>query len=509
MVSNAGQAAAAQSVTGVSDGNGRYSTSLTCDGLAAGSEKAYRLNIDSSTLGVGTHVITISVDKTGSIAESSELDNSKVIYLYVVNLPATSSTVDWQFHAKSGSPAVAYLSTSASSKKATTKFKQGEPIYIQINFWNALKGNTTGEVRAAALLDTGKGNQWNWNGLKGGVVAYILDSARKPEALQNLPPGTYTLEILLDNARFNDGTYVWPEASKLNNAMTIEFTVLGNNTGSGTLPALDADVAGQFDGSFAKAQTEVSALCDKNGAFVGSVQMKAGKLNARTGKVKVSASVTLLVDGKVKKISAKAVQLEVGGASATFAFKAPIGEMVFVLAADGTFTLKNASYLAVASKVGGALKGESSRVFSMEGFNLPVPGTLLDELLPNEESFSVSNGKWAFAKAATVKWAKPKKGAEHSEHYDDASGKDLIVDTSKGKSNLSGLKLTYTAKTGQFKGSFKVYALQGGGSPGTARPTKMKLVKYTVNVIGFVVDGVGYGEASCKKPAATWSVTVK
>ena len=64
------------------------------------------------------------------------------------------------------------------------------------------------------------------------------------------------------------------------------------------------------------------------------------------------------------------------------------------------------------------------------------------------------------------------------------------------------MKLTYTAKTGQFKGSFKVYALQGTGK-------KRKLAKYTVNVIGFVVDGVGYGRATLKKPAASWSVRVE
>ena len=46
-----------------------------------------------------------------------------------------------------------------------------------------------------------------------------------------------------------------------------------------------------------------------------------------------------------------------------------------------------------------------------------------------------------------VKWAKPKKGVSQSDCYDEASDKDLVVDTSKGKTNLSGLKLTYTPKT--------------------------------------------------------------
>ena len=91
-----------------------------------------------------------------------------------------------------------------------------------------------------------------------------------------------------------------------------------------------------------------------------------------------------------------------------------------------------------------------------------------------------------------MKWAKAKGAAE----------KSLIVDTSKGKTNLSGLKLTYTPKKGTFKGSFKVYALDGSGKT-------VKLNKYTFNVSGFVFDGVGYGKATCKKPSVSWSVTVE
>ena len=64
------------------------------------------------------------------------------------------------------------------------------------------------------------------------------------------------------------------------------------------------------------------------------------------------------------------------------------------------------------------------------------------------------------------------------------------------------MKLTYTPKKGTFKGSFKVYALEGEG-----KATKLK--KYTVNVSGLVVGGKGYGAATCKKPFAAWRVTVE
>ena len=119
-------------------------------------------------------------------------------------------------------------------------------------------------------------------------------------------------------------------------------------------------------------------------------------------------------------------------------------------------------------------------------------GTALAEFLPTNEVAAVSGGKWNFAKAASVKWAKPK----------GASEKELVVDTSKGKTNLSGLKLSYTPKKGTFKGSFNVYVLEGSGAA-----TKLK--KYKLNVSGVVVGGVGYGVATSKKPAFSWPMTVE
>ena len=113
------------------------------------------------------------------------------------------------------------------------------------------------------------------------------------------------------------------------------------------------------------------------------------------------------------------------------------------------------------------------------------PAGTVAELLPVGEPVIAKGGKWAFNKAATVKFV--------------TMDGDVEWDTSNGKTNLSSMKLTYTPKTGLFKGSFKVYALEGA-----------KLRKYTANVSGFVVDGTGYGQATIKKPAAgPWAVTVE
>ena len=61
------------------------------------------------------------------------------------------------------------------------------------------------------------------------------------------------------------------------------------------------------------------------------------------------------------------------------------------------------------------------------------------------------------------------------------------VDASKLGENPSALKLTYKAKDGSFKGSFKAYADVNGKPKGT-----------TVKVAGVLVNGTGYGTASAK-----------
>ena len=255
----------------------------------------------------------------------------------------------------------------------------------------------------------------------------------------------------------------------------------------------EEDVSGTLDAALDKAQTVVGALYDEKDALAGTVQLKVGKINTKRRQVKVSASVTLM-DGK--KRASKSVSLtlsEDGALDGGLVFKNPVGTLAFAMAPDGAFSLKSASYKMKAATVGGALKGGEKGTFTLEDFDLAVPGELQGDLLPTNATFTVAGGRWKFDKNASVKWAKDRTTKEYG----------LVVDTSKGKTNLSSLKLTYAAKTGVFKGSFKAYALE------TAKG-KTKLKKYTVNVIGFVVDGVGYGEAFCKKPSGgPWPVTVQ
>ena len=122
-------------------------------------------------------------------------------------------------------------------------------------------------------------------------------------------------------------------------------------------------------------------------------------------------------------------------------------------------------------KVGkpGSLKGGAacrSDAVALEA----VLGKALLPYLP--DGLAVTGGaKWTLPKAGSVTYAKG----------------TTTVDAAKAGENPSGLKLTYKAKDGTFKGSFKAYA-DVGGKP---KPT-------TVNVTGVLVGGVGYGAATVK-----------
>ena len=236
--------------------------------------------------------------------------------------------------------------------------------------------------------------------------------------------------------------------------------------------------AGELNTSYTKAQVVNGALY-KGGALVGTVQVKVGKADKK-GNVKISGTATLLEDGKTKKVTAKGVKVDTATrltGTLALPFKAPIGEMALEMADNGKFTLKNGTYEMVEANVGGDWNKAGAKVYVDVGGasgGRALPAGTIEELLPDDETVIPKGGKWSFDKAASVKYAKDK-----------ATGTfDLVIDDTKG-TNRSAMKLTYTPKTAIFKGSFKVYAIQGG-----------KLKKFTVKVIGVVVDGKGEGSAT-------------
>ncbi len=132
-------------------------------------------------------------------------------------------------------------------------------------------------------------------------------------------------------------------------------------------------------------------------------------------------------------------------------------------------------------KVGkpGTLKGGAAFRIDADAF-AAVWGQAALPYLP--DGVAVGGGaKWTLPKAGSVAYAKG----------------TTTVDEAKTGENPSGLKLTYKAKDGTFKGSFKAYADVGG---------KPKATK--VDVTGVLVDGVGYGAATVKKVGGV-AVTVE
>ena len=229
---------------------------------------------------------------------------------------------------------------------------------------------------------------------------------------------------------------------------------------------------------------------------VGVVELKLGKVNAKQKTSKVSGSFTGL-DGKKRTMKAATVAGVDGTAPATVALEVKgLGTMTVAVGGSQFAGTLGGWHVQSAAVGGNWTKGVATAKVAV-GDVSAFGGGVLADLLPTNEVATVTRGRWAFAKAAGVKYAKPKAGQATVTPVD-ATGKGLIVDTSKNKTNLSGLKFTYTPKSGTFKGSFKVFALNGA-----------KLVKYTMNVSGVVVDGVGYGKATCKRPAVSWPVRVE
>ena len=255
-------------------------------------------------------------------------------------------------------------------------------------------------------------------------------------------------------------------------------------------PNGEAPAVGVYGWTATKAVTLNGALYDADGDVAGVVQLKVAKPNAKKKTAKVSGYVMLL-DGKKYSVKAAQAKVEDGSPLEISTTVKTLGALTATIGDDG-FSGEVGGYTFASADVGGALANGTHEV-SVECDDFETNGEMLDDLLPEGEEFKASGTKWTFAKAAMVKWAKDKETKEYT----------LVVNTDKGKTNLSGLKLTYNAKTALFKGAFKVFCIEEGANG------KFKLKKYTFKMTGVVVGGEGFGQATCKKPSATWRVSVE
>ena len=219
---------------------------------------------------------------------------------------------------------------------------------------------------------------------------------------------------------------------------------------------------------------------------VGILSLKCAKAatsGKNAGKSKVSA-VVIGLDGKQKKSSAEYVTCGYD-AKAKLVVK-DWGTLSLTLGGEGFTGALGDGMTVKTATVGGALSFANSVVdVDFKSGTGVLPAGVLEDLLPtgdHAEPVLQKGGKWAFAKAAQIKYKKITDRATKAVRYELQGADD------PAKPNLSAMKLAYTPKKGTFKGTFKVYALEPSG-------TRLKLKKHSAKVSGIVVDGVGRGIA--------------
>ena len=220
-----------------------------------------------------------------------------------------------------------------------------------------------------------------------------------------------------------------------------------------------------------KDKAEQRAVNDILAKWLGSFMViwDGGSLSvniAAKGKVKVSGT---LADGKTK-VSASTVLL-VGEEWSCVSVAAQKANLVFVLWLSHDGQTIEAEGLGDNVHVGlpGTLANGATFQIDADEFAAVFGQTMLP-YLPDGVPVTQKGTKWTLPKAGKVVY---KNGA---------------LDESKLGDNPCGLKLTYKSKDGTFKGSFKAYAEVKGKPKAT-----------TVNVTGFMLNGVGYGTATIKK----------
>jgi uncharacterized repeat protein (TIGR02543 family) len=207
-----------------------------------------------------------------------------------------------------------------------------------------------------------------------------------------------------------------------------------------------------------------------------------GTASVAIGKKGKAKATVLLADGAKAKANA---QMLIGEewlcVPVVVTKKANLAFTLWLPRSGGAAVAEGLSGDAVVGKPGALRAGAKFGVGKSAALWAQIAGKVLTDYLPDGVPVTQSGSKWTLPKAGKVAYQR--------------GGTD--VDTSKLGENPSALKLTYKAKDGSFKGSFKVYADNGG-----------KLKATTVNVTGVVVDGAGYGTATVKGRGSV-SATIK
>ena len=269
--------------------------------------------------------------------------------------------------------------------------------------------------------------------------------------------------------------------------------------------------------SFDRAQLFTGMLLTSTWGIVGSIEIKVAKKSAKNT-AKLSIRITRYDTGK--KISAKGTLTFKDDGSAesddiAINFKAEDRKndvMRMTVKPDGTFTMEGSYYFVKAGQVGGALTFDAftfevpqleDDYFAYSPPAAPAGFHVIEEALPTNLTFSVvSQGrKFSFPKGKTLAY---KRVVLDMSSVIAPTRRPFYVlqGLESSNANKALLKLTYQYKTGLFKGSFVVY-MSNGPTTSTKKPT---LQKYTVSVVGLVLNGKGFGRATLKNTNQDWVV---
>ena len=442
------------------------------DGVQSGRECWYTY---MPKLPVGEYTLEYTMDPNGAFQDCNPADNSKSVRFRIVDKPAYNLVFDESLRL-----------TNAKRKpyQSLTSLTTGQEVWVNVAFHNATGYAVPSQVECLyRLYANGREVASFTRTCTLDTETRITDSFRLDEMIA-LPTGDCKLTCQLDS-----GNAV-PETNESDNMKECSFTVK-------YVPKFEPK--GVF---FPKKAVTLRGALLRDGTPIGIVELKVAK--QRNQQCKVSGKLTGL-DGKKKTVKGSCSLESYAGIyhgkwfGSTMKIQVPdIGTFNLQVGANG-FVGTCGNYTLETMAVGGNLRAATPKFSVAPTFALGVPGELKTfeghEFVPvGGVPVQLLGSRWGFGKAATIRYAKVR-GSNPAEYalqgFDDPE-----------KPNISGLKLNYSSKKGTFKGSFKVYALDRTG----ARP---KLKKHVVNVSGCVVDGVGYGTATCKKPSCSFAVSVK
>ena len=359
----------------------------------------------------------------------------------------------------------------------------GCPETLQFVFWEDGGGSGTGGgqgggEQGAVPVDAASEYNGYFVDAKGSVVGTILVKVGKPNAKTGL--AAVKASVVIGAAKKSlkaDGGGKAEIAA--NGSTTIQLVggdpcaiTLGAEGLSGSYGAYQIDGARNLFAS--KDKGEQNAADAVLGKWLGAVNVvwDGGVLTvtiAKKGKVKVSGTIA-----NGTKATGNAV-FTIGEEWAYVPVVLPKANISFAmrLSLDGGEVVVNGLGDDVVAGRGGALKAGAKFRIDEDEF-AAVTGIAALPYLPDGVEVKQDGAKWVVAGGAKAGKVAYLRGTQE-------------VDEAKLGDNPSGLKLTYKAKDGSFKGSFKVYAAVNG-----------KLKATTVSVSGIVLNGVGYGTAAVK-----------